>query len=238
MALLSDLLDLVLPVECASCGRAGSSWCARCRSTLDRSGLEASERRVRPDPAPAGLPACCAWGRYSGPLRSAIRAWKDGGRRDLDHGLAELLAEAMSAALAAVCWPPGPVLVVPVPSSARARRRRGDRPLDRVAGHAVQALGPSSLVGPLPLLRHRRTVADQAGLDAAHRHSNLLSSMEVPGAWPPVVHGRLCLVVDDVMTTGSSLAEAGRSLRQAGARDVVAAVMAVTPRLPRTGRRP
>lgn len=235
--LLPDLLDLVLPVECAACGRAGSHWCARCRSTLEQARLKDSERRVKPDPAPAHLPLCCAWGRYSGSLRSVIRAWKDDGRRDLERGLADLLVEAMVASLSATGWPPQRVLVVPVPSSARARRRRGDRPLDRLAAHAVQALESPSLVGPLPLLRHRRGVVDQAGLGAAGRHANLVSSMEVAGAWSGLVRGRCCLVVDDILTTGSTLAEASRSLHAAGARDVIAAVVAITPRLSGTGTR-
>ena len=96
-------------------------------------------RLVAPDPVPPAFPDCFAWGQYTGPLRAGIRSWKDGGRRDLDRGLAVLLASAIADALrgpapgsAGGCsWAGGPVLIVTVPSSARAVRLRGDRPLER-----------------------------------------------------------------------------------------------------------
>jgi predicted amidophosphoribosyltransferase len=236
---VASLLDLVLPVECAACGRPGVSWCRRCSLALARSRLGTNEP-ITPDPAPSGLPECFAWGRYTGPLRAGIRAWKDGGRRDLDRGLAQLLAVAIGAALRGPGWPPGPVLVVPAPSSARAERLRGDRPLARVTQHAVEgmsaALGEAAHpVGPLPVLRHRRDVADQAALGAVGRFANLHSAMEVQTRWAGLVRGRRCLLVDDVMTTGSTLAEGARALRDAGATDIRAAVIAATPRRPTPG---
>jgi predicted amidophosphoribosyltransferase len=198
--------------------------------------LAPDQSQVAPDPAPPGLPACFAWGSYGGPLRAAIRAWKDGGRRDLEPGLARLLADAVATALRSEPpWRSGAVLVVPVPSSRRAQRLRGDRPLDRIALDALDGNhhGPARLVGPLQPLRHRRRVADQAGLGASSRRANLTSAIEVRPGWEAVVRGRSCLVLDDVITTGSTLAEVARSLRQAGAVDVRAAVIASTPRRPR-----
>lgn len=188
-----------------------------------------------PDPAPPGLPGCHAWGRYTGPLRVGIRAWKDGGRRDLDQALARLLMAAMGAALGEPGWPSGPVLVVPAPSSARAERLRGDRPLERVALLALEGLGGAHRdgalpVGPLPALYHRRAVADQAVLGAAGRFANLHAAMAVTHRSAGLVRGRRCLLVDDVLTTGSTLAEAARALRDAGAVGVRAAVIAATPR--------
>ncbi len=233
---IGDLLDLVLPSECASCGRPGSAWCARCSTALSRLRLPPDGRHVAPDPAPPGLPACFAWGSYGGPLRAAIRAWKDGGRRDLEPGLAALLADAMvSARDSMATGVPGAVLVIPVPSSRRAQRQRGDRPLDRVVLRALRDVrGPGPpLVGPVRPLQHRRRVADQAALGAAGRRANLSSSMVLRQGWEAVVRARRCLVIDDVVTSGSTLAEAARVLRDAGATEVRAAVLASTPRRPR-----
>ncbi|WP_353511164.1 phosphoribosyltransferase family protein [Intrasporangium sp.] len=244
--LLAELIDLVLPLECAACRRPGDSWCRRCSAALARSRLAPSVRQVAPDPVPTGFPSCFAWGQYTGPLRAGIRSWKDGGRRDLDRGLAVLLASAMADALrgpAPTCirppgggsWAAGPVLIITVPSSARAVRLRGDRPLEQVTHHALECLagdpGPRPpLLGPVDALHHRRVVADQAGLGAVGRSANLQSSMEVAPRTAELVRGRLCLIVDDVVTTGSTLAEAARAVRAAGATDVRAAVIAATRR--------
>lgn len=242
--LVPRLLDLVLPLECAACGRPGAAWCRRCSLALARARLQPDLSRVYPDPCPPGLPPSHAWGRYAGPLRAAIRAWKDGGRRDLDGGLARLLGAAMAAALRESPWPEADRgLLIPIPSSRAAERLRGDRPLARVAGRALTHLdrsgthdpqGPAGqwLTGPVLALRHRRGVADQAGLDARERVANLHAAMVVTPRARQLVRSHPCLLVDDVMTTGSTLVEATRALRQAGARDVRAAVIAATPRLP------
>ncbi len=218
---------LVLPTRCAGCGVPGTGWCAGCR-----------EEARRPAPVAAlapTAPACWVATVLEGPVRRAVSAHKDGGRRDLHPELVPLLAAALARALdedpvlRAARRSGRPVLVVPVPESPAAARRRGDDPVGRMAAAAVLHLGDPRVVR-LRALRHGRRVADQARLGRVARAANLAGALQVPPAAAGVVAGSACVVVDDVVTTGSTLAEAARALRAAGAAHVAAATVAATPR--------
>jgi len=92
----------------------------------------------------------------------------------------------------------------------------------------VRAAGfrPANRRGRRPLLTLIRSVADQAALGATARRRNLAGSMEAS----PRLAGRAVLLVDDVLTTGSTLEEAARAVGRAGGRVVGAACLARTPR--------
>uniref|UniRef100_UPI0035B62722 ComF family protein n=1 Tax=Streptomyces sp. SM12 TaxID=1071602 RepID=UPI0035B62722 len=129
-----------------------------------------------------------------------------------------------------------PLLLVPVPSARAATARRGHDPLRRITLAAAGQLRASGrAVRMTPLLRQRRAVADQVGLDRAQRHANLDGALAAhsgrsggPGrAGPPAP----MVLVDDLLTTGASLAEAVRALRAGsdGHGLVVAAAVIATP---------
>lgn len=232
-------LDLVLPQRCAGCGAAGGGACAACTARLT-----APARCRRPRPAPPGLPPVWAVTPYDGTTRRLIVAYKERGRaglvRPLGAGLARSVLAAAGegppldrppggapAAARPVVPAPGPLLLVPVPSARAAVRRRGDDPalrLARAAARTVTRYGVPARC--LPVLGHRRRVADQAGLAAAERLANLRGALAARRDLPDA---RL-IVVDDVVTTGATLAEAARALRAAGAEVLAAAVVAATPR--------
>lgn len=237
--MLRDLVDLVLPVTCALCHRPGARLCPTCRGDV-RGCLSARVARCRPDPEPAGMPPCWVAGTATGALRALVTAYKDEDRRDLAGALGALLAPALRRAAA------GPearaalvgrgLLVVPVLGSPRARRRRGDVPLVPVVQAASRALPGRVVVAPV--LVPTRVTRDQSRLGAQARADNLAHSMAVPERREPTVRGSVCVVVDDLVTTGATLTEAARALTDAGAAGVVAAAIGATPRRFGGGSRP
>ncbi|MCO5990877.1 ComF family protein [Actinoallomurus spadix] len=223
MGLLGAALDLLLPQRCAGCGRAGGLLCPACAA------LFGGPARVRPPrPAPPGLPRPWAVAAYTGAVRQVIVAHKEQGRTGLARPLGSCLATAALAAAGdaagdAAC----PVLLVPVPSSPASVRRRGHDPTLRIAlAAAREAARSGAAVSVARMLAHRRRVADQAGLTAVARAANLAGALEARGD----VRGAPVVLVDDVITTGATLAEAARALRSGGARVLAAAVVAATRR--------
>jgi len=208
---LADLADLVLPRDCAGCAAPGRTLCPACRAVL----AGAAPFVHRASPRPPGLPVVTAVAAYDGLVRSLLLAHKEHGR----VGLARPLGHALAAAVAVHgCG----AVVVPVPSSRTSVRERGHDHARRIATVAARRLGLRSA----PLLDQVRPVADQAGLDTAGRARNLAGALR---ARRPL-HGLEVVVVDDVVTTGATLAEAARALRVAGARVRGAAVVAATAR--------
>lgn len=210
--LLAWLLDLVLPRVCPGCGTTlfgRAPVCARCLAAL-----AAAPVRAVPRPCPAGLPPTWAVAAYDAPVRDLVVAHKERGRLALTAPLADAVARA--AALSR------PDVLVWVPSSRRALRARGYDHARRLAVRTGRLLG----VPALPALQAVRGVADQSGLTAAARAENLAGAFRAhPGAADALAGCRVVLV-DDVLTTGATLAEAARALRAAGLHVAGAAVVA------------
>lgn len=246
--LWAALADLVLPTECAGCRRTGGRLrfgvCAGCADEVRR----LRPRAVRPDPAPAGLPDCVALGAYAGVLRELLLAYKERGR----HGLARPLGRLLAATVAAAVDPRQPVLLVPVPSTAAAVRERHGDHLRRLTRYAVTALRGDgwrvSTARPLRALpRPDSAGLDSAGrlasakagfaprrvgLDVARRRAGLdvarrRVDVDISGRRDPLPK---VIVVDDIVTTGATLAAVERLLAAEGLSVHAAVVLAATRR--------
>ncbi|MEV7420581.1 ComF family protein [Streptomyces sp. NPDC089919] len=228
-----ELAGLVLPVDCGGCGAPRTRLCAACRRAL----CGAPARPVRPRPAPAGMPPVHAAAPYEGAVRSVLLAHKERGALGLTAVLGRALAGAVLASGGAP-GPAGPLVLVPVPSAARAVRARGHDPARGIAlaaARELRAAGAPARVAAV--LGQRRRVADQAGLGARERLANLAGALEVRRGGGRLLAGGEVVLVDDLTTTGASLAEAARAVREAapaGAPEAFtrlrAAVVAAAPR--------
>ncbi|MER5377766.1 ComF family protein [Streptomyces sp. NPDC002553] len=217
-----ELAALILPADCAGCGRARVMLCPACRTAL----VGAEPRRVRPEPAPPGLPAVHAAARYADEVRAVLLAHKERGALALARPLGEALAGAVRVGMGEVGvgegappqghGHPGHLLLVPVPSAPRAVRARGHDPARRIALAAAVVLRREGMpVRVAAVLRQRRAVADQAGLNSRQRMDNLGGALAVVSGGARLLRGGSVVLVDDLVTTGASLAEAARAVRSA-----------------------
>lgn len=163
---------------------------------------------------------------YDGVIRAALLDYKERGRLCLRRELGGSLAVSVFAALGTDC---SSVLLVPVPSATATRRARGHDPVGALAAAAAGYLRAADLrVEVRAVVRQARTVADQSGLDVAGRRANLAGALTVPRA--ALVRGRRVVIVDDIVTTGATAAEAARALTCAGAVVTAVACVAATVR--------
>jgi ComF family protein len=206
---LRSLASLLAPPVCAGCGaHAGATepLCGECRREL---------RWLAGVAQLAGLEVFAPLA-YEGPARAMVRALKFRG--------ATLAAGAMAAQIAAGA--PPEVLargaLVPVPLHPRRLRRRGFNQAERLA----TALGARTGLRVVDCLRRTGAARTQVGRDRAERLAGVHGTIAVrAGAELP----RRAVLVDDVVTTGATLAACAAALRRARVRDVAAVAYARTP---------
>ncbi|WP_433051809.1 ComF family protein [Dactylosporangium sp. CS-033363] len=221
------LLDLVLPATCAGCDEpAARALCDPCLAALHR----VPPRATRPDPAPDGMPPTYALAAYAGVLQRAVVQFKEKNRHELAGALGGLLGRVVDRAVAGSG---APVVLVPVPSTAAAvRRRHGDHML-RLARAAARGRPGAAIARPLRALPRRD---DSAELTAAQRAAAARDAFAVRTGDAAALRARVerdgavVVVLDDIVTTGVTLTAAARRLEEAGVPVHRAAVLAATQR--------
>lgn len=243
--ILGELLDLLVPRACAACGAETVTLCGRClgelavpvRSTVPRYGT----REVH------------GAGEYTGVLRDCLLAYKERDRRDLTALLGLLLARAvlavlehspgtspppasLSAALPAAPSPPA-ALLVPVPATAAAVRRRGADHVAALGARAAAVLRAEGLdVRCAPLLEVRAH-RDQVGFGSTARRRNVRGTHRtsagagalLAGTRTAAAAGARIVVLDDICTTGATVAESTRALAAARIPVTGVAVVGIAP---------
>lgn len=203
--LTNSLVDLIFPSRCAVCDKSGKNLCSHCKSLLwlEPRQFEVSSLRVQ------------TVTRYTDETSKLLVALKDKGQSALVAELAQMLQPII------LSLPISESIryLIPAPSRPENFSRRGFHPMLLLAKEISRK--HSNLV-VLNCLNFARQVQDQVGLTATERIANLQSSMQLNQQ----VSGKLCYLLDDVVTTGATALEAARVLHLGGA--TVAGVLALS----------
>ena len=231
MALAGELwsaaADLIWGAACVSCGTPGRALCPGCGAELSTFPFV-----PRPSAWDDELPAVCATAVYAGAVRDALIAHKERGFLALARPLGDALALSVLAHVASAAGPVPALHLVPVPSAQAAVRDRGHDPLLRIARRCAAVLNRTGVrAEPARVLRLARVVVDQSLLDAQQRRANMSGAFVVTR--PRRAQKRQLVLVDDIVTTGSTAAAAVRALDAAGADVLGVSVIAATPLRPR-----
>jgi len=235
--MLADLLDLLLPRACARCGGAvdgDDAFCTRCVAAIPRIAAGGCPLCQLPFARAPALCGGCAHERlplaqiaaevvFAGEAARWVHAFKypTEGLAGLDPrpgaALGALIADAARRLAGGV-----PTFVAPVPMHPTKLRERGFHPASDLSRAVAVALGTRVDRGAL---RQLRPTASQTGLDRRARRRNVDGAFAARAG----LRGVACVaLVDDVVTTGATLAECARALRRAGVRNVVAVCAART----------
>jgi predicted amidophosphoribosyltransferase len=205
MNLLRALVEAAFPARCPGCENPAEPVCAACARTL---------RSPQPSPPPPGVDRWLALYAYDGVARELIARIKYWRTRATVPWLAERMAGLVSLAGEDACAD----LVTWAPTTTSRRHARGFDHAELLARAIARALGV-----PVRRTLRRRPGPPQTGQRAAARRAGPRFDVR-RGRFAPRV-----LLVDDVATTGATLAAAAGALRSHGTARVVAVVAARTP---------
>ncbi len=204
--MMNFLLDLLFPKYCLSCNREGEYWCAQCRTkplTSWNGRLDFLGEKYFDD-------IICVADYEDEIINALIKACKYRFVKEISGILAEILCKKLKAF-------PVRGALVPVPLSARRARWRGFNQAELIARDVAENLN----VDFLPCLKRIRNKKAQAKLTEKERLENMKNCFAVAGTVPKIV-----ILIDDVITTGATINECARVLREAGAERIIIAAVA------------
>lgn len=216
MRLLSAVLDLLYPPRCVFCRRimrsSAERVCPDCARTLPYAGARGERHGDF-------FSVCRAPLLYEGTVRESLLRYKFQECPGYAAPYGEMLAVCIRTELDG-SWD----LITWVPLSRRRLRERGYDQARLLAEETAKRLGTEAV---RTLEKPVNTARQSATGSREKRAANISGAYRVPD--PALVAGRRILLIDDIVTTGATLSEAARTLRTAGAAEVVCAALATSP---------
>jgi competence protein ComFC len=192
-------IQLVFPPRCAGCGRVDEFWCARCQVEIDAIPLATHVEPCSP------LVAVAFTGTHTGKLQEAQWALKYDNMPEIAEPLGQRLAERFLM----LNWTID--MIVPVPMHAARLRERGYNQAQLLGEYAARQLTIPCIA---EAIRRLRQTQSQVTLNAQERLANMQDAFE---ANPQLVTDQTILLIDDVYTTGATLAACAQAALDAGA---------------------
>jgi ComF family protein len=216
--LADSLLNFVFPPVCGACKKAGSLICENCQNQLQWVQKPLCARCGRPVPTATDCCSVCqerplplkqirAAVLFAHPVSKLIHNLKYNGAFALAKPLAQMMADAWS------CWQLPIDLVMPIPLHAERQRKRGYNQSTLLMRDFCSTVALSYAEEGL---QRARFTTPQVGLSAVER----LKNVEDAFVTKIDVRGKHILLIDDVCTTGATMAAAATALHAAGARTV------------------
>lgn len=209
MQLVSDLRYLLFPTRCFGCRELGYSICSKCRKLWNPHLYQSNIFNLA---VYSAIP-------YSPVAKNIVLAAKEQSIKSAD----QLVRDAMKASLQGLFQRYPSCALVPIPSGPASNRRRGRDFIYEMALFVAKDLG----VAVLPLLEHQRSVRDQSKLNIASRRENLAMALSIKPQFRGNHPSENLVILDDLVTTGSTINEANRALTRAGFRVQAAATACV-----------
>ncbi len=209
MQLVSDLKYLLFPTRCFGCRELGYSICSICRKLWNPHIYQSTIFNLA---VYSAIP-------YSPVAKNILLAAKEQSIKSAD----QLVRNAMTASLQGLFQKYQNCALVPIPSGPASNRRRGRDFMNEMARLVAKDMG----VAVLPLLEQQRLVRDQSKLNIVGRRENLAMALSIKPQFRGNYLSESVVILDDLVTTGSTINEANRALTKAGFKVQAAATACV-----------
>ena len=218
MKFLNTILDIIFPAKCISCGMAGSDLCIKCLSDAPTAERE-SAKWIFP-----------LYDYRHPPIKKALWLFKYKGKKTLANIFAEIIYDKIIEELSDLSRMENftSAILIPIPLSPKRYRERGYNQAELICIELIKInklrYGVDLKLENNILIKPKETEHQARIENRAQRLKNIIDSFTIKNE--KTVKNRNIILIDDITTTGATLNEAKKILKQVGARKIIAFTVA------------